>query len=69
MAYFIALERACANQILVESAAANGVQKKYVGDEEAQYTFNCTATPGCAYMQFQPEFDLTVELSNGKVLE
>ncbi|KAL2205993.1 class 2 aldolase adducin domain-containing protein [Sarocladium strictum] len=69
VAYFIALERACANQILAESAAANGIPKKIVGDEEAQYTYDCTATPGCAFMQFQPEFDLTVELSNGKVLE
>ncbi|EXJ84039.1 L-fuculose-phosphate aldolase [Capronia epimyces CBS 606.96] len=68
-AYFIALERACANQILAESAAANGIAKKYVGAEEAEYTCKCTSTPGCAYMQFQPEFDLTVELSNGKVLE
>ena len=68
-AYFIALERACQNQIMAESAAANGIPKKYVGHEEAEYTYKCTATPGCAYMQFQPEFDLTVELSGGKVLE
>ncbi|EXJ82087.1 L-fuculose-phosphate aldolase [Capronia coronata CBS 617.96] len=68
-AYFIALERACENQILAESAAANGIPKKFVGKEEAEYTCKCTSTPGCVYMQFQPEYDLTVELSNGKVLE
>lgn len=68
-AYFIALERACECQIMADSAAANGTIKKYVGAEEAEYTCKCTSTPGCAYMQFQPEFDLTVELSNGKVLE
>lgn len=68
-AYFIALERACEAQILAESAAANGLTKKIVGDEEAEYTCKCTSTPGCAFMQFQPEYDLTVELSGGKVLE
>lgn len=67
-AYFIALERACANQIMAESAAANGIPKRYVGEEEAEYTFKCTGTPACAYMQFKPEFDLTVA-QDRKVLE
>lgn len=66
-AYFIALERACANQIMVESC--KDIEKNYVGQEEAEYTCRCTSTPGCGYMQFQPEFDLEVELSGGKVLE
>ncbi|KIV91686.1 hypothetical protein PV10_06200 [Exophiala mesophila] len=68
-AYFIALERACANQIMAESAAANGVSKKYVGTQEAEYTYKCTGNPQVSYWQFQPEYDLTVELSNGQVLE
>ncbi|KAK3633142.1 hypothetical protein LTR56_015918 [Elasticomyces elasticus] len=68
-AYFVALERACHNQIQVESAAANALAKKFVGADEADYTCRCTTTPGCVYMQFQPEFDLTVELSGGAVLE
>ncbi len=54
---------------MAESVAANGVAKNYVGAEEAEYTAKCTSTPGCSYMQFQPEFDLTVQLSNGEVLE
>jgi hypothetical protein len=54
---------------MVEQGASNGVPKKYVGDEEAEYTFKATGTAPVAFMQFQPEFDLTVELSGGKVLE
>lgn len=68
-ANFIALERACEAQILAESAAANGIPKKYVGDEEAAYTYKCSGHSACMYMQFAPEFELTVELSNGRVLE
>jgi len=49
-AYFIDLERACKAQILAESAAANGLKIKIVGDEEAEYTCKCTSTPGCAFM-------------------
>ena len=68
-AYFIALERACAGQIMVEQAASNGAVKKYVGDEEAEYTYQNTGIPPVAFMQFQPEFDLTVKLSGGEVLQ
>jgi hypothetical protein len=68
-AYFIALERACHNQILAESAASNGIPKRYVDKEAAEFTCKATSTAGCAYMQFQPEYDLTVALSNGEVLE
>jgi ribulose-5-phosphate 4-epimerase/fuculose-1-phosphate aldolase len=68
-AYFIALERACEGQILVEQASAGGSQRKFVGEEEAEYTYANTGIPKVAYMQFQPEFDLTVELSGGEVLK
>ncbi|CAI6091343.1 unnamed protein product [Clonostachys chloroleuca] len=68
-AFFIALERACANQLLVEAAAANGLEKKIVGDEEAEYTKRCSGSPACMYMQFLPEYNAIVEESNGAVLQ
>lgn len=54
---------------MAESAAANGVAKKFVGTQEAEYTYKCTSNPQVSYWQFQPEYDLTVELSKGQVLE
>lgn len=54
---------------MAESAAANGVAKKFVGTQEAEYTYKCTGNPQVSYWQFQPEYDLTVELSKGQVLE
>ncbi|KAK5163151.1 uncharacterized protein LTR77_010935 [Saxophila tyrrhenica] len=68
-ASFIALERACEAQLLAESAAANGIPKKLVGDEEALYSYKVSGYPACMHTQFVPEFDLEVELSGGKLLE
>ncbi|KAI1505585.1 class 2 aldolase adducin domain-containing protein [Biscogniauxia marginata] len=67
-AYFIALERACEAQILTESVAANGIPKRLVDDESARYSYEYSRSHAVMYMQFVPEFDLTVELSNGQVL-
>lgn len=68
-ASFIALERACEAQILAESVAANGVPKRYIGEEEAAYSYKVAGYPACMATQFYPEFDLTVELSGGEVLQ
>jgi hypothetical protein len=54
---------------MVEHAASSGVPKKIVGDEEAEYTYKSTGIAPVAYMQFVPEFNYTVELSGGEVLE
>ncbi|OJJ50347.1 hypothetical protein ASPZODRAFT_58076 [Penicilliopsis zonata CBS 506.65] len=67
-AFFIALERACQTQLLAEAAAANGLQKRYVGDVEAQYTKECSGSPACMYMQFLPEYNLMVKETGGEFL-
>lgn len=75
-AYFIALERACQTQLLVEAAiapgsvggAATGLQKTFVGDEEARYTKEGTGTPSVMYMQFEPEYQLMLKESGGDFL-
>ncbi|KAL6919797.1 hypothetical protein ACHAPO_008786 [Fusarium lateritium] len=67
-AFFIALERACHTQLLVEAAAASGLQKTFVGDEEAQYTKDGTGSPEVMYMQFKPEYDLIVAETKGDFL-
>lgn len=67
-AYFVCLERACQTQILAESAAANGVPKKFVGEQEAAYTKSWLATPEVMYMWFRPEYETVLEESGGKFL-
>ncbi|KAF4928565.1 Meiotically up-regulated gene 14 protein [Colletotrichum viniferum] len=74
-AFFIALERACQSQLLIESAiapgsngAASGLKKTLVDDEEAQYTKDGTGTPEVMYMQFVPEYQLILKESGGDFL-
>ncbi|KAH7357972.1 class II aldolase/adducin N-terminal [Plectosphaerella cucumerina] len=67
-AFFIALERACQAQLLVEAAAASGIKKRYVGDEEAKYTKECSGSPACMYMQFLPEYNAVVQETKGSFL-
>ncbi|CAH0021250.1 unnamed protein product [Clonostachys rhizophaga] len=76
-AFFIALERACQTQLLLESAVApttlggavSGLQKTYVSHEEAEYTKAGTGTPEVMYMQFVPEYQLILKESGGDFLE
>ena len=70
-AFFIALERACQAQLLVEAAVApNGSQlkKTLVSDEEAQYTKDNTGSPEAMYMQFEPEYQMMLRESKGDFL-
>ncbi|KAL6245542.1 hypothetical protein RBB50_007541 [Rhinocladiella similis] len=69
-AFFIALERACQNQIIVTNMImSNEVTKTYVGKEEAEYTKKNTGSPEVMYMQFKPEYDLMLKESGGEFLE
>lgn len=71
-ALFVALERACHAQILVDTAIANSggsLVKTCVGVEEASYTKIGTGTPEVMYMQFVPEYELLLEETNGAFLK
>lgn len=68
-AFFIALERACEAQILVEAAVAAGVKKTFVGDEEAAYTKKGTGSPDIMYLQFLPEYELILKETKGEFLD
>lgn len=54
---------------MADAAAANGVPKKIINHEVAQYTADAVQNQHNFYTEFQPEFDLVVEESNGRVLE
>lgn len=76
-AFFIALERACQAQLLVESAVIPGtvgegetkLTKTMVGDEVAAYTKAGTGTPEAMYMQFDPEYRLVLKETRGDFLQ
>ncbi|KAI7334513.1 hypothetical protein KC315_g3719 [Hortaea werneckii] len=74
-AFFIALERACQTQLLTEAAiapgsvgAGNGLEKSFIGDEEASYTKQSTGNPEVMYKQFEPEYQLIVKETGGDFL-
>ncbi|BCS22589.1 class II aldolase/adducin domain protein [Aspergillus puulaauensis] len=66
---FVSLDHACHAQLMAEAAAANGVPKKIIPDDVARYTADAAQNPHNFYTEFQPEFDFTVEESNGRVLQ
>jgi ribulose-5-phosphate 4-epimerase/fuculose-1-phosphate aldolase len=76
-AFFIALERACQTQLLVEAALLPGTVggnegklcKMTVSDEVAAYTKAGTGTPEVMYMQFDPEYRLILKETGGDFLE
>ena len=54
----------------VEFAAKVGaLEKKLIGDEEAYFTYFNTSDPETLYTEFQPEYDLEMELTNGAFLK
>ncbi|KAK4942170.1 hypothetical protein LTR10_018062 [Elasticomyces elasticus] len=68
-AYFIALERACQNQIIVTNMLlTNDVTKNYVSDEEAAYIKKQSGSPEVMYMQFKPEYELALLEHGGEFL-
>lgn len=74
-AFYIALERACHAQLLVEAAtapgsigSAGGLGKTIVDEETAAYTKRGTGTPEAMYMQFDPEYQLILEETGGRFL-
>lgn len=68
VAYFIALERACQTQLLVDAAAACGRQKRLVSDEAAEYTKRTTGSPAAMYMQFVPEYESMMAREGHEIL-
>ncbi|KAK5700377.1 hypothetical protein LTR17_022985 [Elasticomyces elasticus] len=51
------MERSCEVQLLIEAAAANGVEKVYVPEESAKYTFEMGSDPEALYWEFQPDLE------------
>ncbi|KAJ0376367.1 hypothetical protein COL26b_005373 [Colletotrichum chrysophilum] len=62
---FTSMERSCQVQLLAEAAAANGLPKVLITDEEADFNFDVESDPEICYCEFQVYYDLEEELSKG----
>jgi ribulose-5-phosphate 4-epimerase/fuculose-1-phosphate aldolase len=61
------MENSCRVQLLAEAAAANGLSKSICPDEEAEYTYRLT-TPEAMWLEFQPDYQYELHVSNGDFL-
>ncbi|KAI1781098.1 arad-like aldolase/epimerase [Hypoxylon cercidicola] len=60
------LDRACAMQLLVEAAAANGIPKKIISDEEAAFNFKMASEENSLYREAQPDIEYEIEAAGGE---
>ena len=56
-------------QLLADAASAGGYKKQFINDEVATYTRHMTGDPESLYAEFQPDFELELELTNSAFLK
>ncbi|RAL04521.1 arad-like aldolase/epimerase [Aspergillus ibericus CBS 121593] len=66
---FTLAERSCEIQLQVDAAAAQGMEKKLIEPEAAAFTFKMTSDPEALYCEFQPDYEMELERSNGRFLQ
>ncbi|KAI0441270.1 class II aldolase [Xylaria telfairii] len=60
------LDRACAMQLQVEAAAANGLTKRVISDAEASYNFKMASEENALYREAQPDIEFELEMAGGE---
>ncbi|KAI1328605.1 arad-like aldolase/epimerase [Xylariaceae sp. FL0255] len=60
------LDRACDMQLRVEAAAANGIPKRIIADEEAAYNFRMASEKNALYREAQPDLEYEFEMAGGE---
>jgi len=61
------LDRSCAIQLAVEAAAAaGGLKRTLVPDDEAAYNFRMASEPASLYREAQPDVELEIEAAGGE---
>ncbi|KAI5863365.1 arad-like aldolase/epimerase [Durotheca rogersii] len=60
------MDRACAMQLQVEAAAAAGLPKNIVSDDEAAYNFRMASEPNALYREAQPDVEYELERAGGE---
>lgn len=66
---FCLLEDSCQAQLVADAAAASGIKKKIIPADVADYTCQMTGDGESLYAEFQPDFELEVQLTNGAFLK
>ncbi|KAF5355481.1 hypothetical protein D9758_006335 [Tetrapyrgos nigripes] len=66
---FSALEKQCHLQLLAEAAAANGIPKRIISDEDAAFNAEVASDSEVLYLGFQSEYELLLEETNGAFLK
>ncbi|KNZ77905.1 Meiotically up-regulated gene 14 protein [Termitomyces sp. J132] len=66
---FTALDKQCHVMLLTAAASSSGLKPNVIGKEEAEYSAKFLQEPEITYSNFQPEFDLLVEETNGAFLK
>lgn len=60
------LDRACQMQLQVEAAAAAGIKKNIISDEEAAYNFRWASEKNALYREAQPDLEYEFEMAGGE---
>jgi ribulose-5-phosphate 4-epimerase/fuculose-1-phosphate aldolase len=63
---YTAMEKACRVQLLAEAAAANGIEKMPISDEDAKFNFDVEGESEYCYAEFQGYYKLEERLTNGE---
>ena len=63
---FLSMEHACQGQLLAEAAAANGLPKRIISDEEAAYNFRMESDYEICYSEFQAYYDYEDHMLKGE---
>lgn len=64
---FLSFEHACQGQLLAEAAAANGLGKILITDEEAEYNYKMESTPEVCYHEFLAYYDYEEHMLKGEL--
>lgn len=60
------LDRACDMQLRVEAAAAAGLPKRVISDEEAAFNFKMASEVNALYREAQPDLEYEFEMAGGE---
>ncbi|KAF5528868.1 fuculose-phosphate aldolase [Fusarium phyllophilum] len=60
------MEKSCQVQLLAEAAAANGIPKRLISDEEARFNYDAESDSDLCYAEFQAYFNLEDKLTCGE---
>ncbi|KAK8086921.1 class 2 aldolase adducin domain containing protein [Apiospora phragmitis] len=60
------LDRGCRHQLQVEAAAANGLKKNIISDEEAAYNFKMASEANALYREAQPDLEYEFAMAGGE---